>query len=283
MEGAFWRALVGLRETGWFGRVRMQALADRGSKPAAGRLAGRVAVVTGASSGIGWAIAKQLVAEGAIVTAIGRNKPRLEGLLTDASLSGAAIANGRPGRIFPAQVDLTDDDARRDLVSDLSVGPRVDVLVCSAGAYSRGAHADAPIHDLDTLYATNVRATYALIQELLPMLRAGGGDIVVVNSSQGIQAAGDLGQFAITQHAMRAMTDSLRLEVNRDDIRVCNIHAGRTATPRQEAIFADEGRPYVPELLMQPADVADVVVAVLALSAKAEVTEIHLRSAQKSY
>jgi NADP-dependent 3-hydroxy acid dehydrogenase YdfG len=246
------------------------------------RLAGRNAVVTGASSGIGRAIALRLVAEGAKVTAVGRNNVRLDELLA-AVTSGSGGADGGPSRIIPAQVDLTDDDARRALVARLSVGPRVDLLVHSAGSYSRGAHTDAPIHGLDALYASNVRAPYALTQELLPMLRAGGGDIVVVNSTQGIRAAGDVGQYAATQHAMRAITDSLRQEVNKDGIRVCSIHLGRAATPLQEAIYAREGRPYVPELLVQPADVANVVVTVIGLPAEAEVTEIHLRPAKKSY
>jgi NADP-dependent 3-hydroxy acid dehydrogenase YdfG len=82
---------------------------------------------------------------------------------------------------------------------------------------------------------------------------------------------------------MRAITDALRLEVNRDGIRVCIIHLGRAATPLQKAIFTNEGRPYVPELLVQPADVANVVVTIVALPAGAEITEIHLRPAKKSY
>jgi NADP-dependent 3-hydroxy acid dehydrogenase YdfG len=247
------------------------------------RLAGRIAVVTGASSGIGRAIALQLVAEGARVTAVGRNKIRLDQLLPTASTASGDAATGGPGAIIPAQVDLTDDDARRALVADLSGGPRINLLVHSAGMYSSGAHTDAPIHDLDSLYATNVRAPYALTQELLPMLRGGGGDIVVVNSTQGVRAASDVGQYAATQHAMRAITDALRLEVNRDGIRVCIIHLGRAATPLQEAIFTNEGRPYVPELLVQPADVANVVVTIVALPAGAEITEMHLRPAKKSY
>jgi NADP-dependent 3-hydroxy acid dehydrogenase YdfG len=195
----------------------------------------------------------------------------------------SAIAIGGPGEIIPARVDLTDDDARMALVAGLSDGPRVDLLIHSAGAYSRGDHVDAPIRDLDVLYSSNVRAPYALIQELLPVLRAGGGDIVVVNSTQGIRVSGGVGQFAATQHAMRAITDSLREEVNADGIRVCSIHLGRTATPRQKVLFAKEGRQYVPHLLVQPADVAEVLVTVLALPTNAEVTEIHLRPANKSY
>ncbi|MBL7498564.1 SDR family NAD(P)-dependent oxidoreductase [Frankia sp. CNm7] len=238
-------------------------------------LAGRVAVVTGASSGIGRAVALRLVADGATVTAVGRDKTRLDAL-------PAEPASG-PGRLVPAQVDLTDDESRRAFVAGLLAGQRVDVLVHSAGGYGSGPHADAALDDLDALYAANVRAPYALTQELLGALRAGGGDVVVVNSSQGVRAGADAGQFAATQHAMRAIADSLRQEVNADGIRVCSIHLGRTATPRQEAIFAKEGRAYTPDLLVQPGDVADVVAGVLGLPRGAEVTEIHLRPAKKSY
>lgn len=244
---------------------------------AAMRLAGRIAVVTGASSGIGRAVALRLVAEGATVTAVGRNDVALE------DLSVSAMAGGGSGRIIPAQVDLTDCSARKALVASLSAGPRVNLLIHSAGTYNRGQHVDAPIRDLDALYESNVRAPYALTQELLPALRAGGGDIVVLNSTQGLQAAGGVGQYAATQHAMRAVMDSLRQEVNADGIRVCSIHLGRTATPRQEAIYADEGRPYSPELLVQPEDVAEVLVSVVALPSNAEITEIRLRPAKKSY
>ncbi|OHV37816.1 MULTISPECIES: SDR family oxidoreductase [Pseudofrankia] len=244
------------------------------------RLAGRVAVVTGASSGVGRAIALRLVAEGAAVTAVGRDKTRLDAL---PGAAARATRAGMAGQLSPAQVDLTDDEARSALVAGLLAGPRVDLLVHSAGGYASGPHADAEIADLDALYAANVRAPYALTQELLPALRAGGGDVVVVNSSQGVRAGANTGQFAATQHAMRAITDSLRQEVNADGIRVCGIHLGRTATPRQEAIFAKEGRPYAPELLVQPQDVAEVVAGVLSLPPGAEVTELHLRPAKKSY
>ena len=238
--------------------------------------------MTGASSGIGRAIALRLVAEGANVTAVGRDKARLDELLADGN-SASGGADGGPGRIIPIQVDLTDDEARRAFVADLSAGPRIDLLIHSAGAYSRGDHVNTPIDSLDALYMSNVRAPYALTQELLPMMRSGGGDVVVLNSTQGIQASGGVGQYAATHHAMRAITDSLRQEVNADGIRVCSIYLGRTATPRQEAIFAKEGRSYMPELLVQPADVAEVLTTIVALPTNVEVTEIRLRPANKSY
>ena len=242
-----------------------------------GRFLGRVSMVTGASSGIGRAVALRLVAEGATVIAVGRDKKRLAALAEDAA--------GR-GTLDAEQLDLTDDAARNSFVAAIVARHgHLDHLVHSAGGYVRAPLAESSVADFDALYAANVRAPVALTQALLPALVAASGnriaDVVVVNSSQGIRATGGTSQYAATQHAMRAVADSLREEVNADGIRVCTIHLGRTATPLQEAIYAMEGRVYRPEVLMQPEDVAQVVVGVLALPPTAEVTEIHLRQAKK--
>jgi NADP-dependent 3-hydroxy acid dehydrogenase YdfG len=237
----------------------------------------RVAVVTGASSGIGRAIALQLVVDGATVLAIGRDESRLASL--------AKEVDG-PGSLLAERLDLTDDTAREAFAAMfLSEHGRLDHLVHSAGSYVSAPVAESSVADFDAQYVANVRAPFALTRALLPALHAAArtrsADIIVINSSQGVRATGGTSQFAATQHAMRAVADSLRDEVNAYGIRVCSIHLGRTATPRQEAIYALEGRVYRPELLVQPEDVAEVVVAVLALSPTAEVTEVHLRPAKK--
>jgi NADP-dependent 3-hydroxy acid dehydrogenase YdfG len=232
---------------------------------------------TGASSGIGRAVALRLVTEGATVLAIGRNQPRLTAL--------AEEADG-PGTLVAEQLDLT-DDAARDAFATAVIASHghLDHLVHCAGSYVHARVAESSLDDFDAQYVANVRAPFALTRALLPALQAAGGrriaDVVVVNSSQGVRATGGTSQFAATQHAMRAVADSLRQEVNADGIRVCTIHLGRTATPRQEAIYAREGRAYRPEVLMQPEDVAEVVAGVLALPPTAELTEIHLRPAKK--
>jgi NADP-dependent 3-hydroxy acid dehydrogenase YdfG len=242
-----------------------------------GRLAGRIAVVTGASSGIGRAVALELVAQAATVFAIGRDEARLTALAEEADGSGTLVAE---------QLDLTDDAARDTFAAAFTAShAHLDHLVHSAGGYAHALVAESSLDDFDAQYAANIRAPFALTRALLPALKCAGGsrgaDVVVVNSSQGVRATGGTSQFAATQHAMRAVADSLRQEVNADGIRVCTIHLGRTATPRQEAIYAREGRLYRPELLVQPEDVAEVVVGVLALPPTAEVTEIHLRPAKK--
>jgi NADP-dependent 3-hydroxy acid dehydrogenase YdfG len=75
----------------------------------------------------------------------------------------------------------------------------------------------------------------------------------------------------------------LRQEVNEQGIRVLCVYPGRTATSRQERLYAKEGKPYRPELLLQPEDIATMVVAALSLPRTAEVTDINIRPMLKSY
>jgi NADP-dependent 3-hydroxy acid dehydrogenase YdfG len=122
-----------------------------------------------------------------------------------------------------------------------------------------------------------------LTQKLLPLLKKPRGQIVFINSSLGLNARANAGHYSATQHAFKALADSLRDEVNGDDVRVLSIFLGRTATPLMQALYAKEGRPYQPELLLQPADVASVVLNTLTLPWTAEVTSIIIRPMQKSY
>jgi NADP-dependent 3-hydroxy acid dehydrogenase YdfG len=90
-------------------------------------------------------------------------------------------------------------------------------------------------------------------------------------------ASASNGQYASTKHGLKALADSLREEVNSRGVRILSIFPGRTATPTQEKVHAGEGRPYRPERLLQPEDVAAVVINALCLPRTAEVTEIKIR------
>jgi NAD(P)-dependent dehydrogenase (short-subunit alcohol dehydrogenase family) len=157
----------------------------------------------------------------------------------------------------------------------------LDLLVHSAGVYSMGRIESAPAAELDWQYRTNVRAPYVLTQALLPLLRPRQGQIVFVNSSAGLSARANVSQYAATKHALKAIADSLRAEVNAEGIRVLSVYPGRTATPMQAAVHQIEGRAYHPDRLMQPEDVADVVLNALLLPRSAEVTDIHVRPLAK--
>src|SRR6516164_6241558 len=125
------------------------------------------------------------------------------------------------------------------------------------------------------------RAAIYILQQVLPLLVESSGQVIFINSTQALKAAAGVGQYAATKHAMKAVADSLRDEVNAKGVRVTSIFLGRTATELQRAIFAEEKRPYPPERLIQPADVAEIVLSLLKLPRTSEATDIILRPMQK--
>jgi len=246
------------------GRHRTQDLRDK------------IAVVTGASSGIGRAIALSLAEEGTQLCLVGRRLDALENV--------CHLARDRASAVHAFRADLTREEDIQALAAELSRSlGRVDILVHSAGEIRHAELSSAPVSDLDLQYHSNVRGPYLLTQELLPLLRIGPGQIAFINSSSGLRARARTGQFAATQHALKAIADSLREEVNSDGIRVLCVFPGRTATPRTEILFHEERKAYLPDLLMQPEDVAAMVLHSLKLPRTAEVTDINIRPLYKSY
>jgi NAD(P)-dependent dehydrogenase (short-subunit alcohol dehydrogenase family) len=218
--------------------------------------------------GIGRAIAINLLRADAEVFMLGRNIARL---------SHPEPPESARDRCRFVVADLTDNDAIARLGVDMTARGRLDVLVLSSGIYERSHEPETFVRQI----AANLVGPYALLQRLLPLLIEAQGQVVFINSTQGLRAAAEVGQFAATQHAMKAVADSLRDKVNASGVRVMSIFLGRTATERQRAIFAAEGRPYPPERLIQPADVAEVVLCLLRLPRTSEVTDIVIRPMQK--
>jgi NADP-dependent 3-hydroxy acid dehydrogenase YdfG len=177
-------------------------------------LRGRAGLVTGASSGIGRAIALTLATEGVALALVGRDKARLVDIAQEARAAGAPM-------VTPLLVDLADEVRVRAAAATVAhMVDKLDLLVHSAGAYERRAVAEASVEALDRQYHANLRGPYLPTQLLLPRLRARGGDIIFVNSTQGIAASPNVGAYAATQHGMKALADSLRAEVNCDRVRV---------------------------------------------------------------
>ena len=246
------------------------------SASAVSSLADHVALVTGASSGIGRAIALELAGSGARLCIVGRDRDRLKDV--------GSHATAKTARVLALQKDLTLDSDIEDIASRLREEfGQLDILVHSAGEIASAQLEDAAIEDFDRQYRANVRAPYLLTQRLLPLLKIMPGQIVFVNSSAGLAARPGVGQYSATQHAVRAMTDALRAEINPYQIRVLSVFPGRTATPRQARLYDRDGRPYQPELLMQPEDVAAMIASALRLPRTAEVTDISMRPLLKSY
>ena len=253
---------------------------DHESRKDPGNFNGHVALVTGAGSGVGRAIAIALLHAGVRTCVAGRNRVALVETVLHAR-DTAAFAEIEDNS-FP--IDLTVDASVEDLCRHLQDRfGRLDMLIHSAGLFSSAHMEQARIEDLDSQYRVNVRAPYLLTQALLPLLKAARGQIVFINSSAGqVAKRPDIGQYAATKHALKAVADSLREEVNRKGVRVLSVHLGRTATPMQAAVHRAERKAYHPELLIQPEDVARLVLSILQLPRTAEVTDIHLRPMQAS-
>jgi len=236
----------------------------------------RIAVVTGASSGIGKALALGLAAQGTSLCLVGRNLDTLQ--------SVADSAKGKPTRHYCYRADLAVDREVDELVAHIKRDHQfVDILVHSAGVIWLGPLETASAERLDGHYKVNLRAPYVLTQGLLPALKARHGQVVFVNSTAGLTARANAGQYAASKHALKAVADSLREEVNPAGVRVLSVFPGRTASPMQAAVHGAEGKAYHPELLMQPEDVAAMVIHALTLPRSVEVTEISLRPMQKAY
>jgi short-subunit dehydrogenase len=238
---------------------------DRPADGANGLLAGRVALVTGASSGIGRAVALALAGRGMRVLLVGRREEALQAV---------AQQIGQNSSVIPA--DLATVEGRATVSS--IVPSELDVLIHCAGAHLRNSMTTTDGAAWAALDAVNVHAPILLTAACLPALKAAAGQVVFVNSTAGLQAAGTgAAAYAAGKHALRIATDALRRDVNPAGIRVLSVYPGRTDTPMQAAILAQEGRVAAPGALIHPDDVAAMILAALLLPKSAEVTDITLR------
>jgi NADP-dependent 3-hydroxy acid dehydrogenase YdfG len=225
-------------------------------------LRGQTALITGASGGIGTAVALALAEEGVRLVLVGRDAEKLNDL---AARTGAEII----------QTDLTDDAQLLDLAAKAK---EIDLLIHSIGLFRGGPIETAPVRDLDDQYRVNVRVPYLLTQALLPSLIRRQGQVVFVNSGAGAAPArGSWGAYAATKHALRALADALRAEMNPQGVRVLTVFPGRTATAMQEEVHRFEGRSYDPGRFLQPEDVAAPLIQALRLPRTAELTDLHIR------
>jgi short-subunit dehydrogenase len=229
-------------------------------------------VVTGASSGVGRALALALAGRCEYVALVGRDAARL------AAVSHEVQSHGARAGCFVADLELRESAVR--LARELQAGlPALSVLVHSAGCFVSGPLEAAAADDFDRAIDVNLRAPYVLTRELSGALCAGRGDVVFINSSVVGQRRAGLAAYAASKQGLLGLADSLRQEINPSGVRVLSVFLGATATPMQEQIYSREGRAYQPETLLQPADVARIVLEVIAMPRGAEVTDLHLRPA----
>ncbi|GAB3759244.1 SDR family NAD(P)-dependent oxidoreductase [Yimella radicis] len=172
----------------------------------------RVAVVTGASSGIGRATARRLAADGFEVICAARRTERIEELA--AQIGGRAVT-----------CDVTEPEDIERLVDE--VGNRLDVLVANAGGAIGTEHvADAKLEEWRAMYDTNVIGVAASIQALLPALKSAHGAIITIGSVAGLVAYEGGAGYCGVKAAVRSLMMALRLELVDQPVRVCEIDPG---------------------------------------------------------
>jgi NADP-dependent 3-hydroxy acid dehydrogenase YdfG len=222
------------------------------------------AFITGATSGIGRAIAIGLSEAGYDVYAVGRSKAALEELR-------AARA-----RITPIAVDVTDREALEAVVTDL----HIDVLINNAGMMPPlGNFADMRISDIDTTLEVNLSAAILLTRLVVPQMRdRGAGHILFTGSSAAHTAFANIAVYSAAKAAIAGFAASLRADLSQYGIRVTEIVPGRVETQLYKNILDTEARAamYAGNSAVQPEDVAKMVVALLGLPAWADVTRFDI-------
>ncbi|HET7456070.1 MAG TPA: SDR family NAD(P)-dependent oxidoreductase [Gemmatimonadaceae bacterium] len=195
----------------------------------ANKLAGKVALVTGASSGIGWATARALADAGARVAAVARRADRLASLVSDLGGDDRAIA---------LEADVTDEAAIKSAVAAAHAKwGRLDVLVNNAGVMLLGQIENADTEDWRRMMDTNVLGLMYATHAALPIMRAqGSGDVVNISSTAGRTARAGVGAYNASKWAVNAFSEALRQECVPHRIRVTVIEPGIVATELREHI-----------------------------------------------
>ena len=193
------------------------------------RLAGKVAVITGGSGGIGLATARLFAAEGANVVLVDLDAERLQLALTE--IGSAAVSR---------QVGDVSDEAQMQAVLQATVAlhGRLDVLFCNAGTEGRIAPlAEMPVADFDRVMAVNVRGVFLGLKHALPLMqRQRSGSIIITSSVAGFKGAQHLAPYAASKHAVVGLMRSAVLETGASGVRINTIHPSPIDTRMMRAI-----------------------------------------------
>ena len=200
----------------------------------AGALSGKVALVTGAGSGIGRAIARLSAQEGATVAAAGRTPEHL-----------AETAAGSAGAIVPVVMDVTDEASVARCVREvLERFGRIDVLVNNAGIGTTKSVVEVEPDEWDRVFAVNVRGVYLCTRAVVPqMLGQGGGSIVNIASVLGLVGVAKRAAYAASKGAVIALTKQVAVEYAGDNVRCNCVCPGTVATEWVDRLVAASDDP----------------------------------------
>jgi NADP-dependent 3-hydroxy acid dehydrogenase YdfG len=251
-----------------------------------GGLDGTVALVTGASSGIGEATARALAGEGAGVAIVARRADRLKAL-------GGEIADAG-GTALPIEADVSErEQAERAVEQAVEQLGRLDVVVNNAGVMLLGPILDAPAEEWERMIEVNLLGLLYTARAALPhLIEAAAGDprkvadLINISSVAGRVASKGAGVYNATKHGVGAFSESLRQEVTDRHVRVCLIEPGAVATE-----LVDHNRPGVREQIEQrlagvqalrSEDIAEAIAYVVTRERHVAINEVLIRPTEQS-
>ncbi len=245
-----------------------------------GRLDGKVAVITGASSGIGEATAEALAAEGAAIVAAARREERLEDLV--------GRINGDGGKALAVACDVTDEEQAHGLIRRArDEFGRVDILVNNAGMMLLSKIEKGLSDQWRQMFDINVLGLlYATDAAVEVMKEQGSGHLINISSLAGRQSRAMLGAYSGTKFAVNAISEALRQELQADNIRVTMVEPGAVETELPEHITDEEAQEAISGLLgdlepLQPEDIASAIAYVVTQPERVSINEVLIRPTQQ--
>jgi NADP-dependent 3-hydroxy acid dehydrogenase YdfG len=241
----------------------------------------RVAVVTGASSGIGEATARALAREGASLGLIARRPDRLETLQRELEAAGASV--------LACEADVRDTSTLEAFAKQMyaELGP-VDCIVNNAGVMLLSELSDAKRDEWRDMVEINVLAAMEVTSVFLPQLLEGGGDIVNVSSVAGRKSRPTSSVYSSTKWAVNGWSEGLRQELTDKDVRVIVVEPGATRTELTNHISDPQLRRrnlenYDLYDALKAEDIADVIVFAVSRPRRVSVNEVLIRPTKQAY
>ena len=236
-------------------------------------LAGIVAVITGAGSGVGRAVAMGLAAAGGTPVLVGRTREPL--------WETAALVAGIEGHSLVRPADVTDEAAVEAVFAQAADELEgIDAAILAAGVGRYGPIESYPVGDWNQTLATNLTGPFLCARAAIPHLRKnGGGAIVAVSSGAGKQGYPQLGAYSASKFGLMGLMQGLAGEVAKDGIKVCTVVPGsiltsfgdRSIAEKREEMANDPGRKY-----LYPEDVAEAILFLLRQPRHAWTQELNL-------
>jgi short-subunit dehydrogenase len=219
--------------------------------------------VTGATSGIGAVVARALHDRGDDLVLLARNEDK-----------AAALREELPGA-RTVVLDLSDPEGvGAALPADL---PDLDSVVHAAGVVDVAQVADTDAESLAATITVDLVAPMLLTRALLEPVRRARGTHVFVNSGSGLRANPGWASYNAAKFGLRGFADALRQEEAEHGVRVSSVYPGRTATPMQEQVHAQEGKEYYASEWIRPETVADAIVRIIDLGRDATMPDVTIR------